>query len=273
MLTERSYDTGQVVLNIAEGSTDGLPLLLLHGATQNWRTFEEFLPALERDWHVYAIDLRGHGKSGWVSSAYRVVDYVQDVVAVINHVIRSSVVVMGFSLGGTITFGVAAHLRDKVRAIVALDPGLMFREVGFEAATEPYTFLKWIAETVSTTHSLPELTAQCKKYNPALSDMAAEMLAMRLRTLDPSMLTSLLANEALEGFDFEQVFPQIKCPMYMVRGDPALGGVVRDSDVALVSRCIPQSTTAQIQNIGHSIIWGEPGQQTLAHLQRFLSSL
>jgi pimeloyl-ACP methyl ester carboxylesterase len=70
MLMERMLDTSNVVLNIAESMADGTPLLLLHGATQNWQCFSEFLPSLEQHWHIYVPDLRGHSKSGWVPSAY-----------------------------------------------------------------------------------------------------------------------------------------------------------------------------------------------------------
>ena len=85
MLVERSFDTGTVVLNFAEGSTNGTRLLFLHGGTQSWQRFSELLSTLEQNWHIYAPDLRGHGKSGWVSSAYQIDDYVQDVIALIGN--------------------------------------------------------------------------------------------------------------------------------------------------------------------------------------------
>lgn len=161
MLTERSYNTGRVVLNVAEGSTNGPALLLLHGATLNWQSFSEFLPTLDQDWHLYALDFRGHGKSGWVPSAYQVVDYIQDVVEIIEQVIGQPVVVMGFSLGGTVTLGIAERLPHVVRAIVPLDPGLMFRDTGLKSAPDPYEWIKWLAETVQPAHSLEEVVDRC----------------------------------------------------------------------------------------------------------------
>ena len=64
MLTEKSFDTGEIVINFAESDTIGPPLVLLHGATLNWQTFGDFIPALEQRWRLYACDLRGHGGSG-----------------------------------------------------------------------------------------------------------------------------------------------------------------------------------------------------------------
>jgi pimeloyl-ACP methyl ester carboxylesterase len=39
MLVEKSFDTGEAVLNYAEGPDNGPPILLIHGITGNWRGF------------------------------------------------------------------------------------------------------------------------------------------------------------------------------------------------------------------------------------------
>ena len=63
MLTERSFDAGEVTINFAEGPANGPPLVLLHGGTDRWASFESVIPALKEEWHIYALDFRGHGKS------------------------------------------------------------------------------------------------------------------------------------------------------------------------------------------------------------------
>jgi len=67
MFKERTFDTGEVILNYAEGPASGPPLVLLHGFTGRWQGFLPLLPALSLRWHVYAPDYRGHGKSGRVA--------------------------------------------------------------------------------------------------------------------------------------------------------------------------------------------------------------
>ena len=44
------------------GDVEGMPLLLIHGYTDNSRSWSLLAPYLKNR-HVYAIDLRGHGKS------------------------------------------------------------------------------------------------------------------------------------------------------------------------------------------------------------------
>ena len=53
MLTEKSFDTGEIVINFAEGDTVGAPLVMLHGSTLNWQIFEGFIPTLAQTWHIY----------------------------------------------------------------------------------------------------------------------------------------------------------------------------------------------------------------------------
>lgn len=98
-------------------------------------------------------------------------------------------------------------------------------------------------------------------------------MAAAVRQLDPTMIANLLMDQTLGDFAFEQIFPRIRCPTLMVRGDPALGGVVRDSDVTLLQTLVPQSRTIQIPNVGHGVIWDRAGAQTLDHVMRFLRAL
>ena len=84
MLTEKSFDTGEIVINFAEGETAGPPLVMLHGSSLNWQSYEEFIPTLEQSWHIYACDLRGHGKSGRAKSGY-----LYEILSPIQHLLSS----------------------------------------------------------------------------------------------------------------------------------------------------------------------------------------
>ncbi len=131
MLTEKSFDTGEIVINFAEGDTAGTPLVMLHGSTLRWQTFEEFIPTLEQSWHIYACDLRGHGRSGRASSGYRIADFVPDTVAFIERCIGRPVFLLGYSMGATVTLGVAARIPKLIQCIVLLEPGLILRELQY----------------------------------------------------------------------------------------------------------------------------------------------
>lgn len=80
---ETSYDTGRVVLNYALGPKNGPPLVLLHGGSGCWQNLYPIIPDLATNWHIFAPDLRGHGKSGRVAWRYAVRDYAME--AFLNH--------------------------------------------------------------------------------------------------------------------------------------------------------------------------------------------
>ena len=45
---------------------------------------------------MYACDLRGHGRSDWADSGYRVSDYVEDISAFVREVSKVGSVLIGY---------------------------------------------------------------------------------------------------------------------------------------------------------------------------------
>ena len=84
MLTEKFFDTGELIINFAEGETVAPPLVVLHGATLRWQRMSELLPGLEPHGHIYACDGRGHGRSQWTRSGYHLSGFARDTSAFIE---------------------------------------------------------------------------------------------------------------------------------------------------------------------------------------------
>src|SRR5262249_49641 len=72
-------------------------------------------------WHVHAYSHRGHGESARTPGAYRVADYVPDLVAAVKEA-KKKCVLVGHSLGALVSMGGAAKVPDLVTAVVLLDP-------------------------------------------------------------------------------------------------------------------------------------------------------
>ena len=47
------------------GSAGKPPLILLHGIARTARTFDHVAPHFTANYHVLAVDMRGHGDSAW----------------------------------------------------------------------------------------------------------------------------------------------------------------------------------------------------------------
>src|SRR4051795_11879987 len=98
MLTERSFDTGEVPIHYVESSDSGPLLIMLHGMSASWQVFETTIPFLALRWRVVAADLRGHGRSGRGAGHYTLMDYVRDIDALHRHLSAEPAVVVGSSL-------------------------------------------------------------------------------------------------------------------------------------------------------------------------------
>lgn len=48
---------------VEQGDSSGVPVILLHGITDSWRSFEPVLPHLSASVRAFAVSQRGHGDS------------------------------------------------------------------------------------------------------------------------------------------------------------------------------------------------------------------
>src|SRR6266567_3906585 len=117
-LRERAFAASEVVLNYAEGPSTGPPFVLLHGGSGRWQYGLAFLELLASAWHVFALDFRGHGKSGRAQSGYRLADYVRDTAEFLGDVIGEPATVYGHSLGGEAAVSLAAAHPQLFRALI-----------------------------------------------------------------------------------------------------------------------------------------------------------
>ena len=120
-IIERTFNGGEVSLNYAEVPANGAPLVLLHGLGRRWQVFLPLIPALSLRWHIFGIDLRGHGKSGRVARGYRMREYGEDVARLLRERVPQPAVVFGHSLGGMVGMWLAANHPGLVRALILGD--------------------------------------------------------------------------------------------------------------------------------------------------------
>ena len=106
------------------GTPGRQPLILLHGIARLARTFDHLAPHFCRDYHVIAVDMRGHGDSDWDPRGdYLVEDYTRDVESVIAQLGLRDVVLWGNSTGGRVAQVLAGSRPELVAAVIVEDVG------------------------------------------------------------------------------------------------------------------------------------------------------
>lgn len=122
--TEKYFHTGDVILNYVAGPANGPPLLFIHGQTVTWEEYTLIMPILADRFQVYAVTLRGHGKSSWTPGSYTFDRCGQDVATFLREVVGRPAVVVGNSSGGVLAVWLAANAAEHVAAVVLEDPPL-----------------------------------------------------------------------------------------------------------------------------------------------------
>ncbi|MAT05478.1 MAG: alpha/beta hydrolase [Acidimicrobiaceae bacterium] len=95
-------------------------IVLLHGLTDSWRSFEEIAGRLPNDVHIAVPTLRGHGDADRPLAGYRPDDLASDVAEVLDHLGVESALVAGHSLGAVIACRLAAARADLVAGLVVV---------------------------------------------------------------------------------------------------------------------------------------------------------
>lgn len=126
---ERRFDTGTVRLNYVVGPDHGPPLVLIPEQTGTWESYQRVLVPLSRRWQVYAIDVRGHGRSTWTPGEYSWRHLGADLTAFLTEVVRTPAVISGNSSGGLVALWCEANLPDWVSGAILEDAPVFSAEL------------------------------------------------------------------------------------------------------------------------------------------------
>lgn len=129
------------------GNVSAPPLILVHGGLDHARSWDWTARALADDYHVIAVDLRGHGDSGWSSDgSYQMANLVYDLAQLLDMIDRAPVSIVGHSLGGSVSLRYAGLYPDKVRKVVAIEGlGLSPKRLQETAGKSPVDVMgQWI---------------------------------------------------------------------------------------------------------------------------------
>lgn len=105
---------------VEQGAPSGIPVVLLHGWTDSWNSFERVLPLLPESYHVFAPSMRGHGDSDKPFEGYSIRDFSDDVAAFMDAMKLDSAVFVGFSMGGVVTKRFTLDHPDRVDGLILI---------------------------------------------------------------------------------------------------------------------------------------------------------
>ena len=100
----------------------GPALVLLHTLRTQLDMFQRVVPALAKQFRVYALDYPGHGYSDIPKADYTPDFFVSSVAGLLEALDIKDAVLVGESIGGSIALLLAAQHHPSVRRVVAVNP-------------------------------------------------------------------------------------------------------------------------------------------------------
>lgn len=102
------------------GAPEAPPLVLLHALGEDATHWVRIAEALAEQWRVYAVDLRGHGRSDWPGD-YSIELMRDDLVGFLDALGLDRVDLIGHSLGGVVAYVFAQEHPERVGRLVLED--------------------------------------------------------------------------------------------------------------------------------------------------------
>lgn len=249
---QRFLDAGDVRLHYAELPGSGPAMILVHGIGMDWRVWQALSRRLRPSFHLYLVDLRGHGQSGKPARGYTLAHYAADLEDFIDSLKVTDVSLVGSSLGGMVAASVEAP-SDVVTHRILVDPPLTGGPIRDAGMFRGILALKH--------DPVERLAGFLQKYNPR-----AERLY--LRTM------SEMWHEAADGVieemldrpdDYYAIDPALEAdtsPTLIMRADPDLGGVLSADEAERACRRLSRGSVVAVPGAGHAIHADRPEEFT-----------
>jgi pimeloyl-ACP methyl ester carboxylesterase len=249
---------------VEQGDPAGIPVLLLHGVTDSWRSFERVLPHLPEWVRAFAVTQRGHGDADRPTTGYRTRDFAADIASFMDALELEQAIVVGHSMGSTNALRFAIDHPGRTRALMLVGTFASYRDNPavvefFDSAITP------LADPIDPALARDFQQSTLAQPVPEAFFNTAVQESLKL----PARVWRALFRAFLED-DFVDEFDRIKAPTLILWG-------ARDAFCPRTDqeRLLAEITGARLmvyERAGHALHWEEP-ERFAADLVAFAENL
>ena len=237
---------------VEQGNPSGVPVVLLHGYTDSWHSFELVLPYLPVSIHAFALSQRGHGDSERPVSGYRPHDFAADVAAFMDARNIARAVIVGHSMGSYVAQCFAMNYPDRTLGVVLAGS---FTTLQGDAGIQEF----WNAAISKLADPIdPSFALEFQKSTLALPVPQSFLDTVVQESLKVSAHVWQAALKGLMESDLSEGLGKIKAPTLIVWGDKDTYFPRHHQD-ALVAG-IKASQLVVYQGVGHGVHWEVPAR-------------
>ena len=268
--THRFVEAGRAKLHYLDYGTEGKPpMLCVHGGAANAHWFDYVAPGLIDDYHVLAVDLRGHGDSDPVEPpSYLYHDYATDIDTLVEALDLKDFVLMGHSMGGTVSLLYAATYPGRAKSLVVIDSTV-------NLSAERINRLRDIGSRPGSSYATKEELVSRYRLRPgnplATPDVVRHIASQSCRQNEDGTWRHKFDRAVYatrEVFDGTPLWADIRIPALLVKGDRSER--ITPEVYAEVKALCPQAELVEVSDSDHHVTLDNP-IGFLAAVKRFLA--
>jgi non-heme chloroperoxidase len=253
--------SGVTLEYVEQGDRSGVPVVLLHGYTDSWRSYERVLPHLPRTLRVFAVSQRGHGDSARPVGSYEPRDFANDVAEFMDALGIRRAVIVGHSMGASVAQRFAIDHRDRIRALVLIG-------AFFPKPANPQIREFWDSSVSKLTDPIDPGFVREFQVSTIAQPVPAEFLEGAIgQSLKVPARVWQAALKPFLTIDFAKELTGLTIPALILWGDRDAFSLRTEQDA--LQAAIRDSELVVFAGAGHSPNWEEPAR-VAALLTRFV---
>ena len=245
--------TGITLSYVEMGNPEGDPLILQHGMTDNTRAWSLVAPYFaEAGYHVYMLDLRGHGYSDKPETGmYTIIDFSNDIAAFMDAKGIEKADLVGHSLGSMTMQAFMMNYPDKCDHVVMVASTPVTKDA---LGTSMYDYALTLGPD---DHPDDQFMADWyTNPNPVDEDFLQREL-QESQQLDSNAWRCICAGvAAVDMTSFYGYIDGYEIPMLIMHG--SLDGFFNDESQEVLCSYLPSAEYKVYENVGHNIQWEIP---------------
>ncbi|GAB5467021.1 MAG: alpha/beta hydrolase [Rhodospirillales bacterium] len=260
-MDRRFRRSDSVALNYRdEGS--GPPRLFIHGVGSSLGAWDGVIAALPPEGRYLRFDLRGHGASARTAGPYALQDFVDDAVALLDHLGIDKTLLVGFSLGGLIAQAIALAHPERLTGLCLVST------VAGRSAEETARVVER-ARTLAREGAEAHLSQAVERwFSDAFRAAHPEVLeARRQQSLANDPACYAAAYRVLAENDLGAELAAVTLPTLVMTGEQDSGSSPRMARV--IHAAIAGSQLRILPGLKHAVLLEAPGL-VAGHIETFL---
>jgi pimeloyl-ACP methyl ester carboxylesterase len=235
-----------------QGDYSSIPLILLHGYADSWRSFERLLLHMPDSVHTFAITQRGHSDASRPPKGYSSYDFAGDLEAFMDKLGINNAVIAGGSSGGFAARRFAIDHPQRTKGLVLLGSPLSLRD-------KPVVLEMWDSTISELTDPIDPGFVRQFVESTFIQQVPQELIEILVQESlkVPARVWKAVLEGLLEDESAEEI-GKIQSPTLIVWGEQDT--IVSRNEQETIAEAIPGSRLVVYPGAGHALYYEEPAR-------------